>query len=103
EELGHEVIYVPFVGQRDLLDELKAHEFDVLIVRPCTESALLATAIASWGRSVGAVTVLAGPHARCFPTDAARWFDWVLGFTDKETLATAIEAGATPPGGEALA
>jgi hypothetical protein len=67
EELGHEVIYVPFVGQRDLLRDLQEHEFDVLIVSAFTQSALLATAIATWARSRGAVTVLAGPHARCFP------------------------------------
>ena len=102
EELGHHTIYVPFVGQRDLLSELKEHEFDVLVVSAFTQSALLATAIATWARSRGAVTVLAGPHARCFPTDAARWFDWVLGFTDKETLATAIEAGPRRPIGEYL-
>jgi hypothetical protein len=29
------------------------------------------------------VTVLGGPHARCYPQDAARYFDYVLGFTDK--------------------
>ena len=27
-----------------------------------------------------------GPHARCYPEDAARYFDYVLGFTDKGSL-----------------
>jgi hypothetical protein len=102
EELGHEVIYVPFVGQRDLLSDLAEHEFDVILISAFTQSALLATAVSTWARSRGAVTVLGGPHARCFPTDAARWFDWVLGFTDKETLRTAIEAGPRRPLGEYL-
>ena len=30
--------------------------------------------------------MIGGPHARCYPEDAARYFDYVLGFTDRETL-----------------
>ncbi len=30
--------------------------------------------------------MIGGPHARCYPEDAARYFDYVLGFTDKGTL-----------------
>jgi hypothetical protein len=37
-------------------------------------------------RSKGAITVIGGPHARCYPEDALRYFDYVLGFTDRETL-----------------
>ena len=36
--------------------------------------------------SGGSVTVIGGPHARCYPDDAARYFDYVLGFTDKSTV-----------------
>ncbi len=32
------------------------------------------------------MTVLGGPHARCYPEDAALYFDYVLGFTDKTVL-----------------
>ena len=35
----------------------------------------------------GAVTVLGGPHARCYPEDASKYFDYVLGFTDREVVA----------------
>jgi hypothetical protein len=34
-------------------------------------------------RTRGAVTVIGGPHARCYPQDARKYFDYVLGFTDK--------------------
>src|SRR3546814_20842608 len=27
------------------------------------------------------------PHARCYPQDAAKYFDYVLGFTDKRVIA----------------
>jgi hypothetical protein len=30
--------------------------------------------------------VLGGPHARCYPEDAAHYFDYVLGFTDKAII-----------------
>jgi hypothetical protein len=32
------------------------------------------------------VTVLGGPHARCYPEDAARYFDYVLGLTDRALI-----------------
>ena len=31
----------------------------------------------------GAVTVLGGPHARCYPEDAQKYYDYVLGFTEQ--------------------
>jgi hypothetical protein len=43
-------------------------------------------------RRRGVVTVLGGPHARCYPEDARKYFDYVLGFTDKETLREVLEA-----------
>src|ERR1039457_3408386 len=43
-------------------------------------------ALSNLFRGRGAITVIGGPHARCYPEDAARYFDYVLGFTDKGTL-----------------
>jgi hypothetical protein len=37
-------------------------------------------------RRSGTVTVLGGPHARCYPEDAALYFDYVLGFTDRAVV-----------------
>ena len=42
----------------------------------------------------------AGPHARCYPQDAARYFDYVLGFTDKaDPRRGAPRLRAAPPAG----
>ena len=51
-----------------------------------TEAAHTAYALSALCRSKGAITILGGPHARCYPEDAVRYFDYVLGFTDRETL-----------------
>jgi radical SAM superfamily enzyme YgiQ (UPF0313 family) len=55
-------------------------------------------------RQRGVVTVLGGPHARCYPEDAARFFDYVLGFTDKTIVAEVLgELAPYPAGGRMLA
>ena len=85
EELGHSVRYVCYLGKEDLTGPL-LHETDVLILSSFTRSALLAYALASLYQRHGAVTVLGGPHARCYPEDAAKYFDYVLGFTHKQQI-----------------
>jgi hypothetical protein len=35
--------------------------------------------------------VLGGPHARCYPQDAQKYFDYVLGFTDREIIRTVLQ------------
>ena len=85
EELGHRVRYVCYTGFEDLSREL-AGDTDILFVSAFSRSAQTAYAISNLYRKRGAVTVLGGPHARCYPEDAARYFDYVLGFTDKATI-----------------
>ena len=86
EELGHHVRYICYTGSeefdRDLLDDT-----DIVIIGAFTLSAQLAYAMSALFRRHGAVTVLGGPHARCYPEDAALYFDYVLGLTDKEVIA----------------
>ena len=82
EEMGHDVRYVCYTGNEEITDHL-ADETDVLFVGAFTLSAHAAYAISNIYRKKGAVTVLGGPHARCYPEDAAKYFDYVLGFTDK--------------------
>ena len=49
------------------------------------------------------VTALGGPHARCYPEDAARHFDYVLGFTGKAQIAELLaEAAPHRPRGREL-
>lgn len=84
-ELGHEVRYVCYTGAEDLVREAEARP-DILILGSFTRSALAAYAVSNLFRRHGAVTVLGGPHARCYPEDAARYFDYVVGFTDKPLI-----------------
>lgn len=86
EELGHDVRFICYTGTEDLAGEL-LHDTDVLFVGAFTRSAQAAYAISNLHRRRGAVTVLGGPHARCYPQDAVRYFDYVLGFTDKTVIA----------------
>ena len=69
EQEGHEVHLVCYTGLEDLLDELPA-DLDLLFIGAFTQSAQLAYALSNFFRSRGAVTVLGGPHARCYPEDA---------------------------------
>jgi hypothetical protein len=86
EEDGHDVTMVCYTGLEDLVGELP-DELDIVFIGAFTQSAQLAYALSNLFRSKGAVTALGGPHARCYPEDARRYFDYVLGFTDKELVA----------------
>lgn len=85
EEQGHEVTLVTYTGRENLLEELP-DKVDLVFVSAFTEAALLSYALSNLFRSRGAVTVLGGPHARCYPQDAQKYFDYVLGFTDKSLI-----------------
>ncbi len=85
ERLGHDVRYVCYTGSEDIFGALAA-ETDLLVVGAFTHSALVAYALSNLYRQKGAITVLGGPHARCYPEDAAQYFDYVLGFTGPEEI-----------------
>src|SRR5208283_1425534 len=85
QEAGHEVTFVCYTGFEDLLTELP-ETLDVVFIGAFTEAAHTAYALSNLFRGRGAITVIGGPHARCYPEDAARYFDYVLGYTDKGTL-----------------
>jgi hypothetical protein len=82
EEQGHEVTLVTYTGRENLIENLPAG-VDVVFISSFTEAALLSYALSNLFRARGAITVLGGPHARCYPDDAQKYFDYVLGFTDK--------------------
>ncbi|MBD0331046.1 MAG: radical SAM protein [Chitinophagaceae bacterium] len=85
EQEGHEVKMICYTGQEDLSRELPK-DIDLVFICSFTQAAMLAYALSSYFRSIGAVTVLGGPHARCYPDDAVKYFDYVLGFTHKSTI-----------------
>lgn len=90
EEAGHDVRLVCYTGFEDLPTILPP-DIDLLFVGAFSQAGLLSYAISNLYRERGVVTVLGGPHARCYPQDSQRYFDYVLGFTDKETLAQVLE------------
>jgi hypothetical protein len=90
EEAGHDVRYVCYTGTEDLLAELPV-DLDVLFIGAFTEAAQLAYALSNLFRQRGAITVLGGPHARCYPEDAQQYFDYVLGFTDRAVVGEVLE------------
>jgi hypothetical protein len=79
---GHDVAFVCYTGFENLLAELPA-DADLVFIGAFTEAAQTAYALSNLCRSRGAVTALGGPHARCYPDDARRYFDYVFGFTDR--------------------
>jgi hypothetical protein len=85
EQEGHEVTMICYTGQEDLRKEIPA-DVDLVFISSFTQAALLAYAISNYLRSKGAVTVLGGPHARCYPDDAMQYFDFVLGFTNRTII-----------------
>lgn len=85
EEAGHSVHFVCYTGFEDLIEELPDN-LDILFIGAFTRSAQLSYALSNMFRQRGAVTVLGGPHARCYPDDARKYFDYVLGFTDKSLI-----------------
>src|SRR3954447_21052258 len=85
EAAGHEVTHVCYTGLQNLVDELPKN-VDIVFIGCFTEGAFLAYALSNLFRSRGAVTVLGGPHARCYPEDAAKYFDYVTGFTDRTVV-----------------
>ncbi len=87
---GHDVSLVCYTGFENLVAELPA-DVDLVFIGCFTESAHLAYALSNRFRARGAVTALGGPHARCYPHDSLRFFDYVLGFTDREALRNVLE------------
>jgi hypothetical protein len=89
EQMGHDVAFVCDTGSGDLARELPS-DLDVLFIAAFTNAAQRAAAISGRYRAARTVTVVGGPHARCYPQDAARYFDYVLGFTDKALVSDVL-------------
>ena len=85
EEEGHRVNYLCYTGKEDLINDIPLKS-DIVFICAFTESSLTAYALSNLFRSLGAVTVLGGPHARCYPEDAIKYSDYVVGFTDKKVI-----------------
>ena len=73
EQEGHNVKMICYTGREDLSKELP-RDVDVVFICSFTQAALLAYSLSNFFRSKGAVTVLGGPHARCYPAGGMRFF-----------------------------
>jgi hypothetical protein len=85
ERAGLHVDCFVYTGFEDLATALPADP-DLVFISSFSRSAQLAYAMSELYRRQGAVTVLGGPHARCYPDDAMRYFDYVCGFTSEATI-----------------
>jgi len=90
EDQGHEVSLVTYTGQEDILKELPK-SVDLVFISSFTEAALLSYALSNLFRSRGAITAIGGPHARCYPQDAQKYFDYVMGFTDESIITEVLQ------------
>src|SRR3982750_4568295 len=98
EQEGHNVKMICYTGLEDLSKELPK-DVDLVFICSFTQAALLAYSLSNFFRSKGAVTVLGGPHARCYPNDAIKYFDYVLGFTDQASIEEVVNE-CKPQGAE---
>ncbi|MBZ5640285.1 MAG: radical SAM protein [Acidobacteriia bacterium] len=91
-QLGHEVAYAAYYGQDDP-KRLLPDDLHLVFLSTYTQSSALAYALAKLYRKEGTLTVIGGPHARSFPADCLRFFDWVVLECDK-TLVGDLLKGA---------
>ncbi len=84
EEQGHEVDYRLYAEEKDLKGCVQ--EYGLAFIVSFTQSAPMAYALSNLLRSKGAVTAVGGPHARAYPEDAEKYFDYVFGTTDKDAV-----------------
>ena len=89
-EEGHNVAFVCYTGFEHLRKELPDN-VDLVFICAYTEAAQTAYALSNLLRSRGAITALGGPHARCYPQDALRHFDYVFGFTNRSVLRDVLQ------------
>ncbi len=90
EQEGHNVTLSVYTGFEDL-EKLTPDKADIVFISSFTQAALKAYAFSHRFRAKGAVTVLGGPHARCYPEDSQKHFDYVFGFTNKELILEVLQ------------
>ncbi len=85
EDEGHEVTYYTYTGFENLIKELPA-DADIVFISAFTYAAQLAYAVSHLLRANNTITILGGPHARCYSQDAQKYFDYVIGFATKNLI-----------------
>ena len=95
-QLGHRVHYATYYGQADP-KSLLPDDLDMVFVAVFSPSSALAYALAKLYRREGTLTVIGGPHAKCFPADCRRFFDLVVTDCDKTLLEDILRGDFKPP------
>jgi hypothetical protein len=85
EEEGHRVSVAYYSGWQLLAGGLP-DDVRVVFFNSFSQTALVAYAMSAKLRAAGVVTVLGGAHARSYPEDARRYFDYVVGFCDEQLI-----------------
>jgi hypothetical protein len=85
KEEGHQV-HIAYYSGPELLAGGLPEELDLVFINAFSQAALLAYAFSAMYRHAGIPTVLGGPHARSYPEDARQYFDYVVGFCDRDLL-----------------
>ena len=85
EDQGHRVSIAYYSGWQLLAGGLP-DDLDVVFFNSFSQTALVAYAMSARFRAAGIVTVLGGAHARSYPEDARRYFDYVVGFCDEKLI-----------------
>ncbi|WP_193789877.1 radical SAM protein [Synechococcus sp. PCC 7336] len=90
EAEGHDV-FLAYHNSYQTMTEPLPEKLDVVFISSFTQSAQVAYALSNLFRTKGALTVLGGPHARSYPEDTAKYFDYVLGFTDQQVVNNVLQ------------
>ena len=85
QELGHDVSMAYYNGPEVMAGSIP-DDVDMVFVNAFSQNAMLAYALSNYYRTMGAVTVLGGPHSRSYPDDTVKYFDYAVGFCDKDLL-----------------
>jgi len=84
-QLGHRVHYATYYGQCDP-QRLLPDDLDMLMIGSYTQVSALAYALGTLYRRRGVRTVIGGPHARAFPSDCLRFFDFAVQDCDRTLI-----------------
>lgn len=95
-ELGHQVFYATYYGQKDPKN-LLPNDLDVVFISAFTQASALAYALAKLYRREKTLTVIGGPHAKSFPEDSLRFFDIVVKECDKDLIDKILRKEFVPP------
>lgn len=93
--LGHQVNYVTYYGIGDPLDAIPV-DTDWVFISCYTQVSPLAYALAKILRIRGTITVLGGPHAKSFPVDALRFFDYVVKECNQQLISNLLNLDFPP-------